>query len=431
MRSSPEKPSVLLLVVDAVGLTTLEHLLDRFPGPVALPNLARLGLGALLDARHRARVGPSQGSAHAARLTQASASADSVIGHREMCGVIDARTYSLFPKGFREDYIAALEGRIGRRTIFNRMAGGLEAIELNAAEHERSGRPIVYASKCDPLIQIAMNEAVIPVPEQHRIADAAFALAGEMGIPVTRAIARAYVRGADGEVVRTANRHDTVLPLEGRTLVDILRERRVWTTAVGKTSDLVNTAYHEKIKITDPAFVDPALGLRFTHPKRKDTNPFTVQGVLNALACARAAYRPEGTFVFANLVDTDSLYGHTRDVEGALRCIEEFDRVLPLFERALKPGDLLMITADHGMLHGSDYGYHNNEPLPLLAERIGAGADLGGLVPGTGEGLTEVGALAAQVFGCAEEFRKAIVRIPAQAKAKAKGKPKGRAARKG
>jgi phosphopentomutase len=323
-----------------------------------------------------------------------------------MVGIVDPRTFNLFPDGFRKDYIAALEERIGRKTIFNQMAGGMEAIEKNASEHERSGRPIVYASKCDPLIQIAANEGVIPVKEQHAIADAAFRLALEMGIPVTRAIARTYVRSPEGEIVRTANRHDAVLPIGGKTLVDILYAKGVWTAAVGKTSDLVNTRYHEKIKLTDPAFVDPALKLRFVHPKRKDTNPLTAQGIVNTLHAARTLYRPKGTFIFANMVDTDSLYGHTRDVEGALRCVAEIDRVLPLFESLLSKGDLLILTADHGMQHRSDYGYHNNEPLPLIVERIGCGAGLGGLKTGKGRSLCEVGWLAAQRFGCERDFVK-------------------------
>jgi phosphopentomutase len=273
----------------------------------------------------------------------------------------------------------------------------------------------VYASKCDPLVQIAMNERVVPVKEQHAIADAAFELALEMGIPVTRAIARAYIKTPEGEIIRTANRHDAVLPLGGKTLVDILYAKNVWTVAVGKTSDLVNTAYHEKIKLTNPAFVDPALDLRFVHPKKKDTNPFTVQGVVNALLAAKTLHRPAGTFIFANLVDTDSLYGHTRDVEGALRCVGEIDRVIPLIEDQMGQGDLLILTADHGMQHRPDYGYHNNEPLPLIAERIGAGEDLGGLQTGKGRSLREVGELVAQMFGCEAEFAQACAASKAAA----------------
>lgn len=402
-----EQPTALLMVIDAMGLSTLEYLLSRYKGKVSLPNLCRLGLGELLSPESRKRLGGKfAGRSYAAAVSQVSATADSLVGHREMMGVTDKRTYDLFENGFNREYIAELEKRIGRKTFFNKMAGGMEAIELNAAEHERTGKPIVYASKCDPLIQLAMNEDVIPVAEQHHIADTAFALGMEMGIPITRAIARSYVKNAQGEIIRTSNRHDAVLPIEQDTLVDILRDASVWTVAVGKTSDLVNTAYHAKIKLNREIYIDPALGLRFVHPKKKDTNPFSIQGTINALQAAHAVYRPKGTFIFTNLVDTDSVYGHTRDIEGGLRSLEEIDRCLPLIEKNLSAGDLMCITADHGMLHREDYGYHNNEPLPCLAVRKGSGADLGGLNTGRLPGLLDIGNLVAQYFGVQPAYAK-------------------------
>ncbi|OGR94306.1 MAG: hypothetical protein A2016_04610 [Elusimicrobia bacterium GWF2_62_30] len=404
-----KSPVALLLVIDAVGLSTLEYLLSKYPGKVKLPNLSKLGLGDIALAPFRDRFAPaSTGKAYAARVNQVSATADSLVGHREMMGVLDDRTYDLFPDGFDKKYLAELEKRIGRKTFFNKMAAGMEAIELNAAEHERTGRPIAYASKCDPLIQLAMNEAVIPVPEQHKIADVAFALAMELGIPITRAIARSYVKNAQGEIIRTSNRHDAVLPIGQKTLVDVLNENAVWTVAVGKTSDLVNTTYRAKIKLNHEVYLDPELGLRFVHAKKKDTNPFSIQGTVNALRAAHTVYRPKGTFIFTNLVDTDSVYGHTRDIEGALKSLEEIDRTLPLLTGELEKGDLLAITADHGMLHREDYGYHNNEPLPFIAYRQGFDKKLGGLKTGVCPGLTDIGNVVAQLFGLEKQYKALI-----------------------
>ena len=195
--------------------------------------------------------------------------------------------------------------------------------------------------------------------------------------------------------------------MPGPTLVDVLNARDVWTVAVGKTSDLVNTTYNEKIKLTRPSFLDPALRLRFMHEKKKDTNPYNIQGTVNALAAAAEVYRPAGTFVFSNLVDGDSLYGHTRDVPGGLRGLEGVDLALPLFEERMRKGDLLVITADHGMQHRADYGYHNKEELPLIVERMGCGADLGGIKAGPGNSLCEVGDIVAQALGCAKEYESA------------------------
>jgi phosphopentomutase len=406
-------PIVLLLVLDAVGIKTLEYLLDHYTEAVRLPNLARLGLGTLLDQRHQGRFSPMQEYAYATALTQASASADSVIGHREMCGVIDERIYKLFPNGFPDDYLNGLSRSIGRRLIGNLMLGGMEAITHYNDDHVKTGCPIVYASKCDPLIQFAMNEAVIPVAEQHQIAETALKLALVRGVPLTRAIARSYRIKPDGSFDRTANRHDAVLPLDGPTLIDILRQHNVWTVAVGKTGDLVNTTYDERIAFTNPVFLDPNLGLHFVHPNGNDTNPFMVQGTLNALASARVIHRPKGTFVFANFVDTDSLFGHTRDVAGAIRSIEEFDRALPFFEKLLQPGDQMMITADHGISHQEDYGYHSLEPVPFLIETVGTAMPLPSLGFDSIEGLTEVGLQVARTFNCLDPVSQSIRRIQA------------------
>lgn len=393
-------PIALLLVLDAVGVKTLDYLLGKSTRKISLPNLAFLGLGNILEKRFRVDIPPNPRAQFSAAISQASAYPDSTIGHREMVGVIDHRTYQLFPDGFPADFVKALEKEVGRRLFFNRMAGGMEAIQQNREEHERTGAPILYASKCDPVLQLGMNETVIPVPEQHRIVDAAFALAQRMGVRITRVIGRSYVM-KDGAVFRTPNRHDCTLPLEQPTLVEIASRRGVRTVSVGKTAELVGAHFDDKVKLTDPASLDPACGFRFVDPKRRDTNPYSIMGTIEALDAAAGGDRPGGSFIFANFVDADSLFGHTRDVDGALRSIEEFDRQLPRMRAFLRPGDLIIVTADHGMEHRADYGYHSLEPMPMLAERIGGPF---GFRTFARETLALAGYFIAQIFGCADEY---------------------------
>lgn len=337
-------------------------------------------------------------------VEQVSASADSVIGHREMVGVIDPTTYDLFPDGFPTEYITELERRIGSPVLFNKMAGGNDAIGRNWRQHQATGYPIVYASVCDPAIQVAMDEAVIGIEDQHTIIEEAFRVAQGMGVRINRAIGRSYVmlsREGDGKFKRTANRHDVVLPLTQPTLVDILREQGVHTIAVAKVGDLVTTRFSDSIKVQEGNY-DASLGFQFVHPDKADTNPYSLQGTVMAIQAAQRERRPNGTFVFANLVDTDAVWGHTRLVEGALHCVEEVDRSLPTVMSYLRPGDIFMVTADHGMEHRPNYGYHNREPVPLLAVRIGS--DRLGLDAGRGKTMAVVGYLAAQVFGCEKAF---------------------------
>lgn len=395
-------PTVLLMVLDAVGATTLEYLLAHGARKVDLPNLSEMGLGNVLSKKFRDRVAPCRQARFSRAITQASAYPDSTIGHREMVGVVDPRTYQLFPNGFPEDFVRALAEEIGRDLIFNKMAGGMEAIEENMDLHEKTGSPILYASKCDPVLQLAMDEGVVPVPEQHHIVDASFALARRMGLKITRSIGRSYTI-RDGAVFRTPNRHDCTLPLDKPTLVGIVRGMGVRAVSIGKAAELVGAEFDDVIKLTDPGLLDPALGFGFVDGKRRDTNPYSIQGTINALSAAGSVPRPKGTFIFANCVDADSLFGHTMDVEGTLSSIEEFDRMLPKITGLLAPGDLIIITADHGMEYREDYGYHSLEPVPMLAAVSGARFDLELFERET---LALAGYLAAQVFGCEDEYVK-------------------------
>ena len=77
----------------------------------------------------------------------------------------------------------------------------------------------------------------------------------------------------------------------------------------------------------------------------------------------------DGDLVFANFVDFDTLFGHRRDIAGYAAALEAFDRRLPEALALLKPGDLLLLTADHGCdpsWRGTD---HTRERVPDLGHR--------------------------------------------------------------
>jgi phosphopentomutase len=105
---------------------------------------------------------------------------------------------------------------------------------------------------------------------------------------------------------------------------------------------------------------------------------------------------------FTNLVDTDSVYGHRNNPEGFAGALEEFDVRLAEMEALLKPGDLMIITADHGcdpcFLQSTD---HSREYIPILAWTPGMkdGADLG-----TRKTFADIGATCAEWLGLPERF---------------------------
>ena len=105
---------------------------------------------------------------------------------------------------------------------------------------------------------------------------------------------------------------------------------------------------------------------------------------------------------FTNLVDTDSMYGHRNDPVGFAGALESFDRRLPDMMKLMNPGDLMIITADHGcdpcFTQSTD---HSREYIPILAWTPGMekAADLG--TRGT---FADIGATCAEWLGLPERF---------------------------
>jgi phosphopentomutase len=273
------------------------------------------------------------------RCTLASPGKDTTTGPWEMAGIHLDRPFPLYPHGFPREVIDEFEGRTGRRTLGNRAASGTEIIQELGAQHLRTGSPIVYTS-ADSVFQVAAHEEVIPLWEQYKICETAREILRgphEVG----RVIARPFV-GKPGAFTRTTNRHDYAVPPPRGMLLDKLEERGVLVEAVGKIFDIF-------------------LGRGIRGYERTRSNAEGMAKTLEALAAV------DSGLIFVNLVDFDQLYGHRNDVEGYGAALERFDAWLPDFERALRPNDLAIFTADHGCdptVPGTD---HTREYVPLLA----------------------------------------------------------------
>ncbi len=75
---------------------------------------------------------------------------------------------------------------------------------------------------------------------------------------------------------------------------------------------------------------------------------------------------PDQSIIFTNFVDFDSSYGHRRDVAGYAAALEYFDSRLPELFALLRPGDRVVLTADHGcdpIWTGTD---HTREHVPVI-----------------------------------------------------------------
>lgn len=347
-----------------VGSNTLANVARRVK--LHIPALRALGLGEIVRLRD---VEPVDAPAAAiGRMAEASAGKDSVTGHWELMGVVLDRPFPVFPSGFPPDVIAEFERRIGRRTLGNTVASGTAIIEVLGAEHVRTGSPIVYTS-ADSVFQIAAHEQVIPLEELYRICEAAYTLVCE-GLGVGRVIARPFA-GVPGAFSRTANRRDFARPPAGETLLDRLTASGTPVVAVGKIEDL---------------FTGRGIS-RAVHTASDDEG---VDGVEQAMEDSRRG------FIFANLVDFDTKYGHRNDVAGYAANLERFDARLSELLTKLAPDDLFVLTADHGNDPTTPSTDHSREYVPLLVtgRRVRAGVQLG-----TRATFADLGQTLAEAFG--------------------------------
>jgi phosphopentomutase len=292
-------------------------------------------------------------------------------------GLVLDRPFPTFPHGFPANVIADFERRIGRGTLGNVVASGTEIIDRLGGEHMRTAKPIVYTS-ADSVFQIAAHEEVIPVNEQYRICETAFDLVGR-GMGVGRVIARPFV-GAPGSFKRTANRHDYALEPAGETLLDRLTRHGIPVVAIGKINDL---------------FAGRGVG-RAIH---------TASDAEGMERLSETMHQREDGFIFVNLVDFDTVYGHRNDVAGYASNLERFDEALRQVLPLLRPSDMLVVTADHGNDPSTPSTDHSREFVPVLISggpRRPAEAGpyvRGGIDIGTRQTFADLGQTLAQNFG--------------------------------
>ncbi len=308
------------------------------------------------------------------RAIEVSAGKDTTTGHWELTGLRLDTPFPTYPNGFPPEVIGAFEKAIGTKTLGNYPASGTAILDELGEEHMRTGYPIVYTS-ADSVFQIACHEDIVPVERLYEMCRIA---RGILQGPhaVGRVIARPCVGTGKGHFTRTLHRHDFSLEPTGRTVLNVLKDRGLFTMGIGKIEDI--------FCMSGLCESDHAAG-----------NPACQEALLKAME------RDFTGLVFVYLVDFDSVYGHRRDVAGYAHALEDFDRCLARVQAAMRPDDLVILTADHGCdpaFTGTD---HTREYVPLLAWHPG----MKGLCDiGTRKTYADIAATIADLFGAPERF---------------------------
>ena len=372
---------VFLIVLDGVGMgalpdagrygdegaNTLLHVAEH-AGGLKLPMLEALGLGNLLP---MPGVRPTRAPRGArARLAEMSAGKDSTTGHWEMMGLTLEQPFPTYPEGFPVELLERWSERVERGWIGNVAASGTEIIARLGAEHQETGRFIVYTS-ADSVFQVAAHEQTVSIEQLYAACRAARELLTGPHA-VGRVIARPF-EGEPGNYRRTSRRRDFSLAPSAATVLDRLVEAGRRVVTVGKVDDLF--AGHG---------VSDAI-----HTTSNEEGETVLLDLVK---------RSGEGLVFANLVDFDTQYGHRNDPAGFAAALERFDTTFARFVDRLRGDEMAWVTADHGndpTTRGTD---HSREYTPLLVAgpHVRDGVDLG-----TRSTFADLGATLAELFSVA------------------------------
>ena len=342
------------------GANTLGHIAEACAlgraevaraGPLRMPHLDRLGLGAAIRLASGLEA-PGFDAVPVGRwgaATEVSRGKDTPSGHWELAGVPVPWDWTYFPDtvpAFSDDLVALVCKLAGTQGILgNCHASGVPIIEQHCAEHLRTGWPICYTS-ADSVFQIAAHEEAFGLERLLRLCQD---LAPHLhAMKIGRVIARPFT-GVRGAFKRTSNRHDYAMDPPGPTLLEWVQSSGRETHAIGKIGDIFSMK-----------------GIGKLWKGKSDLDLFGyLYGLLDNAE--------DGSLTFANFVEFDTLYGHPRDVAGYARALEWFDARVGAFLARLRPGDLAIFTADHGNDPTWAGTEHTRERVPVVCAGIGSG----------------------------------------------------------
>jgi phosphopentomutase len=336
----------------------------RAVGGLHLPNLERLGLGCCRPLQGLGR--PAAPAAAFGVALPRSPGKDSTTGHWEMCGVVLDQPFRTYPDGFPLPLLEEFARRTGRGWLGNRAASGTAIIAELGAEHQRTGKWIVYTS-ADSVFQIAAHEETVPLAELYRAcATARTMLDGAHA--VSRVIARPF-EGERGAYRRTERRTDFSIEPAGTTLLDRLAAAGIPRVGVGKVDDL---------------FAGRNIASEHT-PTNADAYRLI----------ERALDHMDAGLLFVNVIEFDQTWGHRNDVPGFYQGLRELDAWVPRLEARLREDDLIMLTADHGNDPTTPSTDHSREAVPVLV----AGPHVRPIPLGERSSFADLGATVADYFG--------------------------------
>ncbi len=324
--------------VDAVnygdtGANTLGHIKEQYD--LFIPNLKKIGFLDTLNMNENKNV-----EAYYTIAKPKNAGKDSLNGHYEMMGIENDIPFKTFNQGFTFDILNGIEQVTGRRVIGNKCCQDDSIIQELGERQQNYGALIIYTS-ADSDLQVAAHEDCIPVATLYEYCERIRALTLREEWRVGRVIARPFTGTPGHYKLLHSGRKDYSVKPPKKSVLDSLLEHHYNVIGIGKVNDIFDgQGINKQMKANN---------------NTEAINKFTDIIDKNFTGLC-----------MVNLADFDGVYGHTRDVEGYGRAIEELDVEIPIILNKLDTGDLLIITADHGndpTFPGND---HTRENVPVI-----------------------------------------------------------------
>ena len=315
------------------GANTLGHVNEQCD--LFVPNLKKIGFLDTINMNENPNT-----EAYYTIAKPINAGKDTLNGHYEMVGIKHDVPFKTFNNGFPYDILVGIEQVTGRRVVGNKCCID-DAIIQELGERQVSYGSLIIYTSADSDLQVAAHEDCIPINTLHQYCERIRELTLKDEWRVGRVIARPFT-GTPGKYkfIHSCRKDYSLKPPKKSILNDLVKESYN-VIGIGKINDIFDsTSVNKSIKASNN---QEAINKLTDIMDKKFTG-----------------------LCMVNLSDFDSLYGHTRDVEGYARAIEELDVDIPIILNKLELDDLLIITADHGndpTFKGKD---HTRENVPVI-----------------------------------------------------------------
>lgn len=322
-------------------------------GGLKLPVLESMGLGNIAALEGVKPV--SNPTGFFGKLQEVSNGKDTQTGHWEMMGIISETPFRTYPDGFPKDVLDRFIQETGCKNILvNKPYSGTEILDDFGAEHQKTGFPIVYTSG-DSVLQIACHVDTVPLATLYKWCEIAREIMRGPHL-IGRIIARPF-SGTPGNYKRLSfERRDYGMKPPQQTFMDVFLDKGAGVLGIGKIED-----------IFDKQGVSHAIHTG-SNAEGLDLTMQAIQGKFDLKSHAIMAGAPDAVqLIFTNLVDTDALFGHRRNVDGYGQSLVEFDKWLGEIVEAMHEEDVVMICSDHGNDPTAPGTDHTREFVPMIA----------------------------------------------------------------